>query len=272
MSLRLMFHPERAAEKLSIIRDNDSFFMTTTINKLDETLDGLTKHAENAVYVDEAYYENADGIRMPWHTLSIGSKTVLNVFYNPELCFDQIECNSDACANLKNLTKGCITPGFIVDKDGDDKCDVIVDDDPSRVYTEVSKIHAGSGLTFTRGSYSLDLTFGFNVISDMTATDKEYLVSGIKCYEGAPIVKHIATKSEYQRFLSSSDNDDCNNMIIFLDRFALFGNNEILNKCRDFKKAVVLLECTGFVDKTFIQPRAMAKVERQGRIFKIYVK
>lgn len=273
MSLRLMFHPERAASKLEIVTDNDSYFMTVTINKLDETLDGLTKHAENATYVDENFYENDEGIRLPWYTLSIGSKTVLNAFYNPDVCFSQVECNPVACANLKNLTQGCITPGYLVDLDKDDVCDVIVDDDPSRKYTSVSAIHAGQNLSFSAGgSFSIDLNFGFNVIKDMTFQDKEIITHSIKCYAGAPYVKHIATAVEYRKFLQSRLEDDCENTIIFLDRFSVFGSQEVIDKCRDLKHAVVLVECTGFMDMTNILPRYNVVIEKQGRMFKLRLK
>lgn len=270
MSLRLMFHPERASSKLDIVTDNDSYFMTVTIGKLDETLDGLTKHAENAVYVDENYYETGDGVRLPWYTLSIGSKTVLNAFYNPDVCFSQIECNTTSCGDLKNLTQGCITPGYLVDLDKDDVCDVIVDDDPAKRFTNVSAIHAGEGLSFKAGeSFAVDLNFGFNVIKDMSFQDKEIIMHSIKCYAGAPYVKHIATEVEYQKFLNGRLEDDCVNTIIFLDRFALFGSKEIIKKCRDLKHAVVLLECTGFMDMTDLLPRYKTVVEKQGRTFKL---
>ena len=61
-------------------------------------------------------------------------------FYNPHICFSQCECGENACADLKNLTEGCITPGYIVDYDGD-QCDVIVDDNPEWMYKSVSEVY-----------------------------------------------------------------------------------------------------------------------------------
>lgn len=269
MSLRLMFHPERAAGALNIVTDNDSYFMTVTINKLDEKVDGLLKHAEDASYVDEMTFEDQSGNRLPWYKLSIGSKTVLNVFYNPDICFSQIECNKEACANLKNLKEGCITPGFLYDLDGDDVCDVVVDDDPARHYTNLSKIHSGSGVAYNKGIVSIDLSYGFNIIKNLSIQDKEFLLQGLKCYEDAPVVKHICTKLDYQRFLTMGQAEDVKNTIFFLDRFALFGNAEVIGKCRDFKQSVVLLECTGFVDSTYIMPRANIKIEHDGKVLRI---
>lgn len=273
MSLRLMFHPERANGSLQVVTDNDSYFMTVTINKLDEQVDGLTPHTEQATYVDNMYYEDKDSNRLPWYKLSIGSKTVLNAFYNPDVCFSQVECDKRTCGNLKRLTQGCITPGFLYDLDGDDQCDVIIDDDDSLRFNSVSAIHnSGSDIQYTKGIFDIRLSFGFNMLTDTTSQQREMLLYGLKCYEDSPVIKHIATKQDYFRFLNMDMKEDCRNTIFFLDRFALFGNSEVIGKCRDIKHAAILIEATGFVDTTFIMPRVRAVIDNTTNVFKLYSK
>lgn len=267
--LRLMFRTDSAKEKLQVVTDNDSFFMANTINKLDDSLNGKTAHAENATYVDEFTFEDKDGRRLPWYDLSIGSKTVLNVFYNPEICFSQVECDSAALGNLKNLTEGCITPGIIIDLDKDDVCDVIIDDDEERTYTQVSKIYSGNGLMYNKGIVNIELAHGFNIIKDMTIEDRQFLLTGLKRYEDAPSVRHVSTKQEYYAFLNLSQEDDRRNTIFFLDRYALYGNSEVISKCRDFRNAVVLLECTGFVDTSILIPKQKAEMVKERRLIKL---
>ena len=142
MPLRLLAHMGKKQEGLQVVLDNEDFFMKNTINQLDERVNGLTKHTDGATYIDQRYFRDRFGAYVPWFDLSTGGKTVLNIFYNPQICFSQRECGENACADIKNLTHGCVTPGYIVDYDGDDQCDVIVDDNPDWHYTSVKEVNS----------------------------------------------------------------------------------------------------------------------------------
>ena len=141
MALRLMSHLGRAKGHLQVVYDNEDFFVKHTIKMIDERVNGLTRYTDGAVYEDAACFRDRFGHSVPWFDMSTGGKTVLNVFYNPHICFSQCECGENACADLKNLTEGCIIPGYIVDYDGDDQCDVIVDDNPEWMYKRVSEVY-----------------------------------------------------------------------------------------------------------------------------------
>ena len=104
--LRMFEHLGRAREPLTFIRDNEDFFMRVTINKLDEKVNGLTRYTDGATYVNEQLFRDRYGAYVPWSGMSTGGKTVLNVFYNPELCFNTAECGENAAADLKNLKQG----------------------------------------------------------------------------------------------------------------------------------------------------------------------
>ena len=113
MPLRLLTHMGKKQEGLQVVLDNEDFFM---------------KHTDGATYIDQRYFRDRYGAYVPWFDLSTGGKTVLNIFYNPQICFSQRECGENACADIKNLTH--------------DQCDVIVDDNPDWHYTSVKEVNS----------------------------------------------------------------------------------------------------------------------------------
>lgn len=126
-------------EGIEYVRDNVQFFMDVTYNKLDERVNGLLKNTDGAVYLNPEQFTDKWGNTVSWLDLSTGGKTVLNIFYNENYCFDTLECGRNALTDLKNLRQGRAFPDYICNLDGIDECDVIVDDWDDYHYTSYER-------------------------------------------------------------------------------------------------------------------------------------
>lgn len=100
MALRLMGHLGRAKGQLQVVYDNEDFFVKHTIKMIDECVNGLTRYTDGAVYEDKTCFRDRFGHSVPWFDMSTGGKTVLNVFYNPDICFSQCECGENAWPHI----------------------------------------------------------------------------------------------------------------------------------------------------------------------------
>lgn len=132
--LHLYSNPEFRPEGTEYVRDNEEFFRNVTVYKVDSRVNGLLKNTDGAVYQDEFYFRDKFGCSVPWECLSTGGKTVLNVFYNPDVCFDTIECGMNALTDMKNLREGMIYPNHLQCDDGVDDVDIIIDDNADYRY------------------------------------------------------------------------------------------------------------------------------------------
>lgn len=129
--LRLYSCLENIPENVPYVRDNVEFFQEVTYDKLDERVNGLLTNTDGDTYLDSERFTDKWEVGVSWLDLSTGDKTILNIFYNPDHCFDTLECGKNALTDLKNLTTGGATPNLIWNLDGVDKCDVVVNDDES---------------------------------------------------------------------------------------------------------------------------------------------
>ncbi|MDO4302213.1 MAG: hypothetical protein Q4D26_12625 [Clostridia bacterium] len=142
MSLRLFSDICYVPKDMKVVFDNEDYFMRYTVPKLDERINGILKHTDGAEYIDKMSFKDKFGYRVPWVGLSTGGKTILNIYCNPDVCFDTLECSLNALADLKNLRQGCAMPDVLRDFDGDDSIDVIIDDNEDYRYTSLEEMRA----------------------------------------------------------------------------------------------------------------------------------
>lgn len=121
-------------DDIMYVRDNVKFFAETTVDKLDERVDALLRLTDGAKYFNKYYFIDKFGCSVPWIGLSTGGKTILNIFYNEDCCFDTLECGKNALTDLKNLSVGRACPDYICNLDDKDEIDVIVDDNADYRY------------------------------------------------------------------------------------------------------------------------------------------
>lgn len=95
---------------MEYVRDNPNYFMKHTRKKLDDRATKLLSYIDEATYVDTDIFNDRFGRGLYWSNLSCGGMTVLNVFYNPEVCFDCFECGTNAEATINSMiTAGNVT-------------------------------------------------------------------------------------------------------------------------------------------------------------------
>lgn len=127
-------------EDVLIVDDNREYFGRVTMQKLDKRLDGLTKHTDGATFLDEDRFYDKYGAAVPWFCLSTGGMTLLNIFYNPDVCFSTIECGDNVFADIKNIKSGNFIGLDVYDYDGDDKCEICLNGLPGYEFYSVEEL------------------------------------------------------------------------------------------------------------------------------------
>lgn len=141
MAINLYYNTEPPAG-LEVIRYNDIFFDAHTQLRQAPECERILR------LVDKARYNSPDtfigreerlGAIYREH-LSTGTKTLMNILYNPDKCFDTLACGDNAVTLLFNFKQGyakisnlpVFTPGYM-----DDNIDVILDGKECHSYEEV---------------------------------------------------------------------------------------------------------------------------------------
>lgn len=95
---------------MELIKLNDIFFNKYTSEKLDEKAAKIIFEIDQSELLDKFTIKSRfDGGVLNIDKLSTGSKTVLNVMYNPDKVFDIRECGENALDVIYNLESGNIT-------------------------------------------------------------------------------------------------------------------------------------------------------------------
>lgn len=139
MSLSLYQTRSCVPSSIEYVKNNRAYFVEKTIRVLDHRVDGLLKNTDGAVYFDQYRFIDKYGVGVPWINLSTGGMTVLNVFYNPDVCFDTLECGENALTDLKNLHEGNIVGLRVYAVDGNNSCDILLDGDCEAHITDVGE-------------------------------------------------------------------------------------------------------------------------------------
>lgn len=107
---------------------NDLFFDSTLLEN-DDFTKLVLKRVDRCEFVSESsVFSDVFKLQVPVSMLSVECKTILNVHYNQDLCFNVVECGNEALLCLFKLTDGnvyCRYPVVCVADDEDDKCDIM---------------------------------------------------------------------------------------------------------------------------------------------------
>lgn len=109
MALNVYTRKEDIPDGMFYVNDNDKLFVPTDFGKLDFVKDVIC-------YVDKGSYESGlyflgrdkDIGLLSLSCLSTGSKTLINIFNNPDKCFDISCCGTNAKLMLGKLHSGNI--------------------------------------------------------------------------------------------------------------------------------------------------------------------
>lgn len=93
MSLNVYVKMDEIPEGMKVIRCNDAFFKGVDLQD-DYVTNEILKYLDKARYGGACTFigRNPDIGHLNKECLSTGCKTLLNVYYTPDVCFDFIEC------------------------------------------------------------------------------------------------------------------------------------------------------------------------------------
>lgn len=111
-------------------RYNDKFFIGMQL-KDDAFVRMLLSEIDDCEYSSKtAAFSRKFNMLIPKDSLSTGCKTLLNIYMNPDMCFDMSECGYNAINLLGKFKSGNAylrNPVFAVFTDEEDVCDIILD-------------------------------------------------------------------------------------------------------------------------------------------------
>lgn len=130
MSLRIYTHKEEIPNGMKFVNYNDLFFNGGCLRN-DTLSRKIMKEIDQAEYSSENTFIGRDkclGSLNKEH-LSTGCKTLLNIVYNPDKCFDVIECGVNALNLLPLIQNGNILWEMpVLHYIGDGDCDIVSQD------------------------------------------------------------------------------------------------------------------------------------------------
>lgn len=139
MALRLYIDKESVP--VSIQRLNDAYFgVYTPLRDTPFTREVLCDIDQAEYFNAEEFYGRDSKTRtISREYLSTGAKTLLNIESHPDVCFDVLECGSNALLKLTRLHSGMIYWEYPVFLFQDIECDIEFD---GVVYNQVSDLKA----------------------------------------------------------------------------------------------------------------------------------
>lgn len=129
MSLNIYSRREDVPKGMKIVDCNDGYFLKTLVTDSDFSRNVISV-IDGGRYKDTDKFYSRDGEDVVnLSNLSTGSKTLLNVYYNPDKCFNIIECGNNARCLLPQIKNGnilweCISALPLEDTE----CDIVFDD------------------------------------------------------------------------------------------------------------------------------------------------
>lgn len=130
MSLRIYVKKSDIPNGIKIVNYNDKFFNLVSLKNDSVTRDIL-------LHIDRARYNSADTFigrdetlgALNKSCLSTGSKTLLNIAYRADVCFDVIECGQNALRELVKIKEGIVLwecPVLLIHDA--EECDIVIND------------------------------------------------------------------------------------------------------------------------------------------------
>lgn len=126
MSLNIYTLKEDIPGNVDYVRGNDLFFDSYTL-KDDDITKTVLMDIDKAEYHSPTTFIGRDtGLgALNKNLLSTGCKTVLNVIYNPDKCFDVIECGQNALSLIRYIRQGNILWKYpVLFRNFDSVCDI----------------------------------------------------------------------------------------------------------------------------------------------------
>jgi hypothetical protein len=130
MSLNIYNNLNDLPAGMKYIKCNDAFFDSEGIICDDMFSMEILRDIDGAEYVDNYTFKsrydnfgNLDKIH-----LSTGAKTALNIYHNPNICFDVCECGNNVLCKILKISDGNILWKMpVLLYRGDSECDIIFD-------------------------------------------------------------------------------------------------------------------------------------------------
>jgi hypothetical protein len=130
MSLNVYRKIEDIPHNMKYIKCNDMYFDSGSIIGDSEFEKNVIRTIDGAEYINKNIfksrfeeYGNLDKLH-----LSTGSKTALNIYQNPNICFDVCECGNNVLSLIVKLNVGNILwENPILIYDGDEICDIAME-------------------------------------------------------------------------------------------------------------------------------------------------
>ena len=116
MSLKIITNRQELNEiDVKFVDYNDMFFQSLALRD-DEMTKTILQNIDNAEYASEDMIIGRDKKigALNKSCLSTGCKTLLNIIYNPNVCFDVAECGRNALEMLSVIKDGMIFFGKIL--------------------------------------------------------------------------------------------------------------------------------------------------------------
>ena len=131
MSLCIYDDLKAIPNNISVINENDLYFNAHTLLRNDDITNMILNNVEKAKYVSETTFSgrNTNNGAIYKELLSTGTKTLLNIYYNPNKCFNVIECGDNAIDNLLTLKSGNVFWDYItLIPEKNSECDIVYQD------------------------------------------------------------------------------------------------------------------------------------------------
>lgn len=98
---------KKKTNKIELISLNDIYFNKKTVELLDERANEIIKQIDHSEMINKYQIKSRfDNLCLNIDKLSTGCKTVLNIIYNPDKCFDIRECGDNALDVIYSLSQG----------------------------------------------------------------------------------------------------------------------------------------------------------------------
>lgn len=98
---------KKKPKQIELISFNDVYFNRHTFNLLDEYAKQIIMQIDHSEMVNKYQIKSRfDNLALNIDKLSTGCKTVLNILYNPDKCFDIRECGNNALDVIYSLPQG----------------------------------------------------------------------------------------------------------------------------------------------------------------------
>jgi hypothetical protein len=131
MSLHVYENVNELPNGITYIKSNDSFFDAGGIIRGDEFSKNVLSRIDGSEYCNESsfYSKFVKDKVVSKDKLSTGAKTLINIYDNPNYCFDTCECGNNALKMLFEIRDGYVLwrkPVVCADKNYD--CDIIFEE------------------------------------------------------------------------------------------------------------------------------------------------